>query len=621
MSNTQNSGYDSQNLTEVLKYIKKEHKENFLAWDERMNSLFGDYAPELREERMVLRRMMQRDLLKKFAQADGQNADKKNRVLRESEMCLVQEEFLTSDKAKYYIQALSDVYGWGLKVQTATGNAKCSFKDADVKKMADKFRKVVSDAPQKQMIWLDEKEMFSSLGDHAPELKSHFSILKWIYQAANMDLVSMVKNLKNTAGVNQTELRMQVNTIQMKLNKIGIDENAVVYIIAAILESFQIAYKDYLVLNPQPKASGSSNSGSTGTSAGSGKSSGTTSSGASTTRTGSGTAGNASGTSAGTGRSSQQSNKASSTQSSGQRSQTQNVQNQTRGIPTYVKPAKKRKKLLLILLILFMVFDFFVMRFMTGGFDKKEDDRRQEETVEQSYVEEVVEEVTEAPTPTPSGPDYDYNPETTGITEGFDIDLGSSSQEQPYRMNVIEKNRYLSFVGYDKFCFKYPKSVYTSTDFVNNGQGADIQITFTSKHEASSMFVQSISLKESGYSGALAEIKNQIKEEESAKMTNVSVIEDTTDMSECRFYISGYEASTGLYMYDAVTVTENRIYRMVIKFPSGELDPVRFYYAEVMYRFCEFTGGGVQEALTYKDYCKKHGYSDELTFMAGGVPR
>ena len=89
MSNKQNIGYNSQDFLSVLKYMKKEHAQDFLTWNDKMNSLLGDYAPDLKAERAVFKRMMQRGILKKFAQADGQDTDKKNRVIKECEICLV----------------------------------------------------------------------------------------------------------------------------------------------------------------------------------------------------------------------------------------------------------------------------------------------------------------------------------------------------------------------------------------------------------------------------------------------------------------------------------------------------------------------------------------------------
>ena len=83
MSNKQNIGYNSQDFLSVLKYMKKEHAQDFLTWNDKMNSLLGDYAPDLKAERAVFKRMMQRGILKKFAQADGQDTDKKNRVFKE----------------------------------------------------------------------------------------------------------------------------------------------------------------------------------------------------------------------------------------------------------------------------------------------------------------------------------------------------------------------------------------------------------------------------------------------------------------------------------------------------------------------------------------------------------
>lgn len=620
MSNTQNAGYNNQDLLSVLKYMKKEHPQEFLVWNDRMNSLLGDYAPELKEERMIFRRMMQRGILKNFAQADGKDTDEKNRVIKESEMCLVQEEFLVPDKVKYYLQVLTDVYGWGMKVSTSSTSLKCDFKDADVKKMAEKLQKVVASAPQKYFIWLDEQAFLSSFLDIAPELKGHLALIRWLHQVADMDLAAMIKNLGNTSRFNDNDLRMQVKTVQMKMVRLSLNENSVAYILAAILESFQIKYKDYLDLNTNvSKGSGTVTGGTTSASVTgkSGTTGTTTGSGQTKKNTGSTTGSSVGGQIKNTSQTNSKTVQNTSGKTTGKNTQTQQTSS-----GQYHAPAKKKKKKWLRIIIIFCVLDFFAMRFMMSGpSDEREKTVKQKQVEEVQQETEVVTEATETPTPTPSGPDYDYNPETTGITEAFDIDLGSSAQEQPYRMNVLDRRTYREFVGYDDFCFKYPHSVYTNAEFVNNGQGEDIQITFTSKHEASSMYVQSCSLSASGYTGALAEIKNQIKEEESAKMTNVSVVEDMTDMSECRFYLSGYEAGTGLYMYDAVTVKENRIYRMVIKFPSGELDAIRFFYADTMYRLCEFTGGGVQEVQSYDDFCKKLGVSSDLTFMSGGVPR
>lgn len=620
MSNKQNIGYNSQDFLSVLKYMKKEHAQDFLTWNDKMNSLLGDYAPDLKAERAVFKRMMQRGILKKFAQADGQDTDKKNRVIKECEICLVQEEFLVQDKVKYYLQVLVDVYGWGMKISASSVSFICDFKEDDVKKLAEKFRKVVDTSSQKYFIWMDEQSFMSSFLDIAPELKNSLSLLRWLYQVADMDLTSMIKNLGNTSKFNQNNLRMQISTIQMKLIRLSLDENAVSYILASILESFQIKYKDYLELKrPVKKAAGG-----TGGTAGGSSSAGTNGTGKNTA------AGNTQTKKSTTGSTGQNVGNTIKNASQNQSKTTKNISQQSTGknaqtsytTGSYSAPVKKKKKKWLWIIIVFCVLDFFAMRFMMSGPDEeREKPVKQEHVHEEPQEQEDVAEATETPIPTPSGPDYDYNPETTGITETFDIDLGSSAQEQPYRMNVMDRRTYREFIGYDDFCFKYPHSVYTDAEFVNNGQGEDIQITFTSKHEASSMFVQSCSLSASGYTGALAEIKNKIKEEEFAKMTNVSVVEDMTDMSECRFYLSGYEAGTGLYMYDAVTVKENRIYRMVIKFPSGELDAIRFFYADTMYRLCKFTGGGVQEVQSYDDFCKKLGVSSELTFMSGGVPR